>query len=631
MTGSLANPRPGGRPGSVFLPVAAVIAFWAAVHVALLLVHAKPVLGGALIDTDSYMKLLRIEQLLTTGAWFDGAIARSNAPFGETLHWTRLFDIVVVALAAPLLPLVELKRALYLVGVAVSPLLHLGLGIAMLWAFRPVWQRCDRPAILLALIVTLLQTGIAGYALAGRADHHVMLMVLFTLAFGCFLRMMVPAPGGAAAGSRGLAPASLAGLACALGLWSSVELLPVAAVGAVAGGIAWIIRGHDFEPSNRRFAFSFVAFSAAALIVERPPSQYFAAEYDRISIAQIAAAGAVALTWLLIGASRRWLSRGETRGERMIVAACAAAAAGLALYFLFPPLFAGPSASFDPALRSIWLERVTEMRPLWPGTAADAAKLFAYCGTAMFALPVVVHRLWRRERGPEWAQWLVLGVGLAAAAPIALAHLRYSAYCEILAAPALAVIVHGFFAWSRRLRAMASRVVIRVVALAAFFLAPFGAAAAVQPARPSGAPKSEAEVQESCGVRHVLSALVGPESPWRGRSIVILTHIDLGPEMLYRTPHRVIGTPYHRNRAGLADNVAAMGGKPEAARAIVGARKVEAVLICRAAEDAVYFAKPGSGSLQERLAADDVPSWLAPVSLPASAAAAFRLYMVKPR
>lgn len=35
-----------------------------------------------LVDTDAYMRLVRVEQLAETGDWYDSVIHRSNYPYG---------------------------------------------------------------------------------------------------------------------------------------------------------------------------------------------------------------------------------------------------------------------------------------------------------------------------------------------------------------------------------------------------------------------------------------------------------------------------------------------------------------------------------------------------------------------
>lgn len=46
-----------------------------------------------LTDTDTYMRLVRVEQLAETGNWYNSVIERSNYPDGDELHWlTDLFS-----------------------------------------------------------------------------------------------------------------------------------------------------------------------------------------------------------------------------------------------------------------------------------------------------------------------------------------------------------------------------------------------------------------------------------------------------------------------------------------------------------------------------------------------------------
>ena len=47
------------------------------------------VLDGRLIGPDAYMRVLRVMELAQGGNWYDAVSERSNAPFGEILHWTR--------------------------------------------------------------------------------------------------------------------------------------------------------------------------------------------------------------------------------------------------------------------------------------------------------------------------------------------------------------------------------------------------------------------------------------------------------------------------------------------------------------------------------------------------------------
>ena len=62
-----------------------------AVLAAMLVLRVFPeLLSGRLMDTDSYMRLVRVRRLAEMG-WFDGTIPRSNAPFGRFESWPGCF------------------------------------------------------------------------------------------------------------------------------------------------------------------------------------------------------------------------------------------------------------------------------------------------------------------------------------------------------------------------------------------------------------------------------------------------------------------------------------------------------------------------------------------------------------
>ena len=103
--------------------VVMVIASVTVVHVVWWLVGDSVVTFGNLVDSDGYARLVRIQRLLETGAWFDVGLPRANRPDGGTLHWTRPLDVLLIILALPLAGLIGFSKALFWAGVLVSPLL----------------------------------------------------------------------------------------------------------------------------------------------------------------------------------------------------------------------------------------------------------------------------------------------------------------------------------------------------------------------------------------------------------------------------------------------------------------------------------------------------------------------------
>ena len=103
--------------------VVMVIASVTFVHVVWWLVGDSVVTFGNLVDSDGYARLVRIQRLLETGAWFDVGLPRANRPDGGTLHWTRPLDVLLIILALPLAVLIGFSKALFWAEILVSPLL----------------------------------------------------------------------------------------------------------------------------------------------------------------------------------------------------------------------------------------------------------------------------------------------------------------------------------------------------------------------------------------------------------------------------------------------------------------------------------------------------------------------------
>jgi hypothetical protein len=114
------------------------------------------------------------------------------------------------------------------------------------------------------------------------------------------------------------------------------------------------------------------------------------------------------------------------------------------------------------------------------------------------------------------------------------------------------------------------------------------------------------------------------------RPLAIGALLDLGPEILYRTRHSVVGVPYHRNGVGNWESYRLFAAPQEGeSRAIVTRRHIDLLMICpRDTEQRFFTRETGSDNLYTRLLAGQVPDWLAPVPVKPESADGFRLYRV---
>ena len=118
---------PAGRDAALAWAVATAALVMLIIQAGLVLKGNAPVLNGVLIDPDSYMRLARVEHLWATGAWFDPVFPRIGPPEGLALHWTRPFDVLLLAGALIASPLLGFKAGLYWWGAFLGPVLQVRL------------------------------------------------------------------------------------------------------------------------------------------------------------------------------------------------------------------------------------------------------------------------------------------------------------------------------------------------------------------------------------------------------------------------------------------------------------------------------------------------------------------------
>ncbi|MFH1067928.1 MAG: hypothetical protein V1746_08540, partial [bacterium] len=313
-----------------------------------------------LYDADAYMRLVRVEELHQTGDWFSNVISRSNAPYGESLHWTRPLDVLLLAGAWLFHFFTNFHHALLLWGIVISPLLQiLGMG-AMVWAIAPFMKReylWHAAALFLWTPATLVP------CVCGRPDHHSLLVLLFVLEIGCALRLV--AAFFSEQGKQSVARFSwiLGGL-LALSMWISVESLAVVAL--CLGLLAALWQSSLINPRNRSSVSSAIARvslalfigSCVALALEKPFSHWGLAEVDCLSVVHLSIFGFFALCGLVAMGMEARLPLPTSSRARFIFAAIVLAGLSAVIGVFFPDFFRGPYAHLNPLAKEIWLKKV---------------------------------------------------------------------------------------------------------------------------------------------------------------------------------------------------------------------------------------------------------------------------------
>jgi len=572
------------------------------------LLGKMPIPAGALGDSDCYMHLLRASDLYETGQWYDTVIERGNAPYGDDLHWTRPFDLLLLAGAIPGSLLTSFSSSLFWWGVIISPVILVAVLLALRWAARPLLGE-DGASIIGFLFV--IQIGVLIYLQAGRPDHHGLLLLLFVLLLGFVLRLM----------ERPFSPGlcTAAGAVSALSMWTSVEsLVMVAVILSVLGGL-WIRHGGDSLKKALCYSASLFLFTCLALAIERPWFDLAAVEFDKVSIMHIVIFGLMTILLLVLSRlARMKLLQGWQ--VRLGVALAAGAILALATGAVFPRFYGGPLVDVDPRMART-LAVVEELQSVLSG---DFLQAFGppLIGYALIFLGL----LFSRRVNLTDPRWLFVLAAIVVFTALSSYQVRWVMYGQVLLLlPAVALIInlrtrlsssqHGL----RRLLAnMGITAVFLLLSVSGIPIAYFSEKA-----------KSPAAHSPSC-VRDLCRYLT-TDAQWHGRKLRILAGASYSGEILYRTPHEVIGSLYHRNWQGVADAHAIMAAQTdEEAQSRIHRRGIDLILLSPETSDSSLSVQPGQTStFYHRLCDGDPVPWCRPVQLPAELSS-FRLFAITP-
>jgi hypothetical protein len=574
-------------------------------------------------DTDCFFRLNRVLNLYEGGGWYQTIFFRSNAPYGESLHWTRPSDVLLLAGALPATVFVDFRTALFWWGVIISPVLLVATLLTMLWAARPLLSR--KGPFLLGILL-LFQTGLMAYCQPGKCDQHSLLILLFVVLFGFGLRL-VSGPA-----NRWLCCA--AGTVGGLSMWAGMDLILVVFAIAAILGLLWIWENGDFSRKSAYYSIWLFVAVGISLLAERPWNNLAAQEFDRLSIVHWSMCGFLAGFWIIVGLISRFSEVFGRRSTRLIFAAAGVSLSAIcvlvlfpkisqsiALSFLFPRFFGGQVADVDPRVIKIWYERVSELQHMF-SRGAPIMMSVQFAGTVLASAGILLYLLWNRQ-SPGKRGWGYVLVLLLIYIPLSIYRIRWTPYAQILLMLPMAEMMDRALKGIERQKRGAMRVLKNVSVVAAFsatFLI-LGLAAALVTGD-----------KQNKGVSIVkICRYLNEGEKWRGRSVRILTDTNLGPEILYRTRHETIGSPNQRNWRGILDTYDIMkAGTDDAAHELIEQRGIELILLCFNSPEFGDYSKPaGETEFYQRLFHNECPNWLKAVELPTELSASFKLFEVK--
>ena len=573
---------------------------------------------GGVVDTDSYMRLNRVLHLMESGDWFDSTYPRSNAPYGEVQHWTRAMDAMLIVGASLGSLVLSFSTALHWWGVMMSPLFQLATLLGLMWLVRPIF---DRERMLILGGTFTLQPGVVSYYLAGRVDHHGILLFCLIMLLGYAFYMSIS--------SVNRKTCVAAGIVAAVGVWLSIEFLIGVLVSLAFLSCCWVVYGESWAQRLTIVSGSAWCMATIVLVFERGLGQWSAPEFDRFSIVHWTIFGLLTTVWMIMWSLKDIKGISSTPTRRLVMGVLGGFLLVGITGWLYPKVFHGPLVDVDPRIMTLLWDRVTETQPLISSNPWQFGRLLFMLGIALPGVPYLVWLIWQEEEPHARLFWIMIGIAILIYLPLAVREMRWIPYAEFLFALPYAHFLHKLIIKVEPYLRVPWQGVVKavMVMVGAFGFVVGGATLMAQESSGVGGTTAA-----DCPVKK-LSDFLNDQERWRDEEPTIMAFVDFGPELLYRTRYRVIATPYHRNAAGVIDTYDVMSDTSgQRAKAILDARQVNLVLLCPSspAEPGFYMRKENAkDSFYGKLLKDKEPDWIKPIVLPPTLADHFKLFEVQ--
>ncbi len=596
----------------------ALLAATIGLHIAFAL-QTGAIASNSLIDTDGFMRLLRIEELWQTGDWYNTYTSSLGAPGKLSLHWTRPLDILILLPAILLHALgLAMDRAIYWSGVAISPILHFLAAVSAARTARLLWPQ--HGAWRIAALMVLLNGSAMTYCMPARPDHHSLGLLLTALSLGLAVRATMNA--------RDSKSALKAGAWSGVGVWVSPEALVAIAPVLIAFGLLWVIQrdAAQWAAQARRYCIGMAIVILFAITLEQPPARWFHAEYDKVSILYLALAVAAAIDF--------WLAEKMPWGAigRLLAGGGVAVLSAGILALLFPGFYLGPLGNISTSEAKVFLNDIREMSPIWPVNHVTTDQFAGMIGNSLAALPVIPYCLRRWRGSPLWPTGLMLAVSFAVTLVAGLQHQRIALFL----CPVGAVLGSGLLAILCDLAKNRMRVTQLIARWGGAFIVAFGIeiwpliSGGDTTASASNAACNPVPVGEWLNAAHPGIDAMPPRGSERTTPIIMTESINYPPELAYRTGYRFVGGPYHRGMTDVEDMYeVAIATDDAAVRGVLTKRHVSYYLMC-IIEVPKPIGQSPANSLYHRLLRGEVPGWLTPVPMSDDASREFRLFAVNP-
>lgn len=580
----------------------------------------SPIVRGDFPDTDDYMYLNQILDWMGGQGWYDNVQHRLDPPNGVPIHFSRLAMLPMAAI----IYLFEFfgyglgpKGSATLMAVLYPVILLGGFFLIVRWTAESFMMKEWAGA---TAFVGFFATHTIYQFSPGHIDHHNLITTLVALGLGLACRM-IQNP------DRRRWPLYL-GLVMAIGLTIALEILPWLLLYSVFLGIWAAVKGGNAARSSLLYGLTLFLGSAVCLALTRLPS-----DLSNLDVLTYSAVYVIMMAGVAVCFAGVYVAAKAPVVVRFLVGGLLAVVTGGLFFQQFPAMVAGPYGGIDPALSKIILDEIVEAQPMKSG---DLSWMDITCimGSSFLAVPLGLYYLLTEKGMRRWL-WGILMTMLTAGLALTLCYQRRFAgtmnMFEII--PFAVLLQRGWgwigLRWRGRKQFFAE---LGLIVLAGPLLVIFLPALYDGRSLNLGVflfPVVFGQEGIACESYELENALRDPTGLGR-KPLLIMNSIGEGPEILFRTNHKILAAPFHMDVEGNLDSTRFFSTPyPEEAEAIVRRRHIDLVVSCQFAENFYFHIDPrhknqaeeGPGKdfaphFIERLLVGHIPPWLKPVKIP---------------
>ncbi|MDR1561031.1 MAG: glycosyltransferase [Holosporaceae bacterium] len=140
------------------------------------------------IDTDDYMRLVRLRDFFTHRDLSNTVISRSNVPFGCDLHWTLFYDFFIIIPVGILnLFTSSIDKSIEYAGFFITPVINC---IAAIFIFQISQDILKKENAFVTTMLFLAHPLLLPNCSFGRPDHHAFIMLFMIIFLRCVLNLI---------------------------------------------------------------------------------------------------------------------------------------------------------------------------------------------------------------------------------------------------------------------------------------------------------------------------------------------------------------------------------------------------------------------------------------------------------